>query len=284
MGRSRAPQRDPGGRWRTWSILRRAYGLIQQRWAATGRARHWARDLFAGAAAALTAITVAHAALPDHINPLATRAVSAPAAPVAAPVAAPEAPPAPPPALLSFGEPVPGYQINSPWGLRKLPWEGHGRLHEGVDIAAPIGEPVVAVADGVVVRAGDSASYGRFVEVKHAEGLSSFYAHMGKLAATARAGQAVKAGTEVGRIGSSGTSTGPHLHFEVRDADGDPLNPAYFIDRHFATAEELPLRRAAYVSPTVRVAQVSHIPDSKRGLMASRGKDGRIRGVVDLDG
>ena len=251
--------------------------MIQQRWAVKGRARHWARDLSAGAAAALTALTVAHAALPVHIEHLAARAASRPA-----PVAA--TPAAPPPALLAFGEPVPGRQVNSPWGLRKLPWEDHGRLHEGVDIAAPTGERVVAVADGVVVRAGDNASYGRFVEVKHAGGLSSFYAHLGALSAPSRPGQAVKAGTEVGRIGSSGTSTGPHLHFEIRDPDGAPLNPAYFIDRRFANAEDLPLQRAAYVSPRVRLAQVSHIPESKRAQMASRGEDGRVRATLDLDG
>lgn len=277
-GRINAWPYDLCGHRRVWTVLTKGYCLIQRRLAGHGHARHWARDLFAGGAAALTAITVAHAALPDRLERLAPARIASPA-----PVAEPVAPPAPPP-LIAFGEPVPGHDVNSPWGLRQLPWEGHGRLHEGVDIAAPSGEPVVAAADGVIVRAGDSASYGRFVEVKHAEGLTTLYAHLGRLAPTARAGQAVKAGTQVGAVGSSGTSSGPHLHFEVRNAQGEPMNPAYFIGRQFATAEELPLRRAAYVSPKVRLATVSNIPASKRGQMASRGRDGRIRGRVDLDG
>nr|QQZ51916.1 M23 family metallopeptidase [Phenylobacterium glaciei] len=68
-----------------------------------------------------------------------------------------------------------------PFGLRRLPWEDHGRLHEGVDIAGPTGTKVLAVSDGIVKRAGESPSYGRYVEVEHGVGLTSFYAHLGKI-------------------------------------------------------------------------------------------------------
>ena len=185
-----------------------------------------------------------------------------------APAVVPAAPPKPaePPAVFDCGEPVPGRAINSPFGLRRMPWERHGRLHEGVDISAPVGLPVLAVADGVVTRAGNSAGYGRFVEVKHAEGLVSFYAHLGRIDPRARPGAVVLSGRAIGRIGSSGTSTGPHLHFEIRRNDR-PLNPVAFIGREFVKAEDLPLKTAARYSRRVRVAQVSFIPQSKRVQM-----------------
>lgn len=173
---------------------------------------------------------------------------------VPAPAPVEPSPPPPEPEYV-FGEPVPGHAVNSPFGLRKMPWESRGRLHQGVDIAAPSGTKVVAVEDGVVTRSGNSASYGRFVEVRHASGLTSFYAHLGRVERGARSGQAVAAGDPIGRIGSSGTSTGPHLHFEIRRGD-QPLNPVAFIGREFATAEDLPLKTAAYYSKTVRVASV----------------------------
>jgi murein DD-endopeptidase MepM/ murein hydrolase activator NlpD len=170
---------------------------------------------------------------------------------------APPAPPPPPPEPeFAFGEPVAGHSVNSPFGLRRMPWESHGRLHRGVDIAARSGTPVTAVEDGVIVRAGTSASYGRFVEVKHEGGLTSFYAHLGRIERGAKAGASVSGGTVIGRIGSSGISTGPHLHFEMRRGE-TPLNPTAFIGREFATAEQLPLKTAAYYPKKVRVAQAS---------------------------
>ena len=186
----------------------------------------------------------------------------APRAPEPAPayakvVAEVSPPPAPPPEPdFAFGEPVAGHQVNSPFGLRRMPWESHGRLHRGVDIAAPSGTPVTAVEDGVIVRAGTSASYGRFVEVKHDGGLTSFYAHLGRIERGAKAGVTVSGGTVIGRIGSSGISTGPHLHFEIRRGE-TPLNPTAFIGREFATAEQLPMKTAAYYPKKVRVAQAS---------------------------
>ena len=98
-------------------------------------------------------------------------------APAPAPVEKAEATPPPPPAF-RFDAPLPGRVINSPFGLRQLPWEENGRLHEGVDIAAPSGAAVKAAADGVVIRTGISSSYGRFVEIVHKGGLTSLYAHL----------------------------------------------------------------------------------------------------------
>lgn len=160
--------------------------------------------------------------------------------------------------LLAFIDPIAGCGINSPFGMRKMPWEEGGRLHEGVDIAAPAGSLVRATLDGVVGRTGTSGSYGRFVEIVHANGLTSFYAHLGRLGAL-KTGEAVKSGQTVGYAGSTGRSTGSHLHFEIR-LNGKPLNPALFIGQTFASAKTLPLTAAARIPTRVRLAQVSRWP------------------------
>ncbi|ODT89260.1 M23 family metallopeptidase [Phenylobacterium sp. SCN 70-31] len=172
--------------------------------------------------------------------------------------------------LIAFREPVPGHAVVSPFGLRQLPWEGSGRLHEGVDISADAGVPVIAAAEGVVVEAGEKGGYGRYVAVRHAEGLTTFYAHLGAIGAGVKPGLAVAAGQPIGRIGSTGVSTGPHLHFEIRDAQDRPLNPAMFLGKAFAEAGDLPLDKAKRYSGRVRMAQVSSIPESKRHLMEQR--------------
>lgn len=160
---------------------------------------------------------------------------------------------------LTFLDPLPGYAVNSPFGLRRMPWEEGGRLHEGVDIAAPGGSAVGATADGVVVSTGDSPSYGRYVELRHEGGLSSFYAHLGRVAPGVVAGTPVRAGQAVAFVGNSGRSTGSHLHFEIRQ-DDTPLNPALFMGKTFASIDDLPISAAAKVSNRVRMAVVSRWP------------------------
>jgi len=228
----------------------------------SGRAHLWKVDAVLGVSAALMAFSVAQAALPTpaaHTRPIAYTVQ------LAAPPLAPE-----PAVLIAFSEPLPGQAIVSPFGRRQLPWEEQGRLHAGVDIAADAGRPILASADGVVVRVAQDGGYGRFVEVKHAEGLTTLYAHMGKVLPNITSGVAVKAGTPIGLVGSTGSSTGAHLHFEIRDRDDRPLNPSLFLDRKFATSDELPLRAALRMPRGTRVAYVSHIPASKRGLMQAK--------------
>jgi hypothetical protein len=89
----------------------------------------------------------------------------------------------------------------------------------------------------------------------------------------------VKAGTPIGLVGSTGSSTGAHLHFEIRDRQDRPLNPSLFLDRKFATSDELPLRAALRTPRGTRVAFVSHIPASKRGLMQAK-LDARTEGAA----
>lgn len=199
--------------------------------------------------------------------------------------------------ILAFNAPLAGYEINSPFGMRRMPWEEGGRLHEGVDIAAPNGSPVAATLPGTVTRTGVSASYGRFIEVRHADGLTSFYAHLSRTGEGLKAGSAITAGQTIGYVGGTGRSTGAHLHFEIR-RNGKPLNPALFIGRSFASADQLPLKDAARVGRT-RVAVVSRWPASVRAAAANAAPvnsaaptptrmasndDGRVRGVIASSG
>lgn len=106
-----------------------------------------------------------------------------------------------------------------------------GRTHNGIDIVAEgrgcNGDPVYAAADGVVVRADRYNGYGNCVIIDHGDGIQTLYAHFSSISVSA--GDVVKAGDEVGKIGSTGNSTGPHLHFEVR-IDGEFVNPLIFVD------------------------------------------------------
>jgi murein DD-endopeptidase MepM/ murein hydrolase activator NlpD len=216
-----------------------------------------------GAAAALAVLGLAQTARPKaepaRLEASAVRLTSAPTAATAQP-----------PVLIAFAQPVAEGSVVSPFGLRQLPWEASGRLHEGVDILAEPGTPVRAAADGVVVESGADAGYGRFVEVRHAEGLTTLYAHLKAIDPHVTAGVALKAGQTLGAVGSTGSSTGPHLHFEIRDARDRPLNPAMFLGKAFAEADDLPLRSAQRFGRRVRIAHVSMIPASKRALMAER--------------
>lgn len=208
-------------------------------------------------------------------------------APAVIPITAPEPPPPPPPAFV-FDAPLPGHVVNSPFGLRQMPWEENGRLHEGVDIAAPAGAPVHVATDGIVMKSGVSGTYGRFVEVAHKDGFRTLYAHLGRDAGLKR-GTYVKRGAVVAYVGDSGRSTGSHLHFELRNKAGKPLNPALFMGKTFAEKDDLPLKAAAKVGRKVRLATVSRWPDGVKAKMSADGegvvtrvKGGRIRTRINV--
>ncbi len=125
-----------------------------------------------------------------------------------------------------LGWPVHGW-ITSPFGNRTSPFSGIVKFHEGVDIAAQTGTPVVAPADGIVVRAGFSSGYGNMVEISHGYGIKTVYAHNSRL--NVKVGQHVKRGDIISYVGDTGSSTGPHLHYEVR-LNGLPVNPMKYIN------------------------------------------------------
>jgi murein DD-endopeptidase MepM/ murein hydrolase activator NlpD len=122
--------------------------------------------------------------------------------------------------------PVPGQQVSSSFGYRTDPLLGTKAFHSGMDFRAPTGLAVKASAAGTVIHAGPSGGYGNLVEIKHVSGWTSRYGHLSQI--MVQEGDTVQAGQTVGAVGSTGRSTGPHLHFEVRK-DDTAHDPAPFL-------------------------------------------------------
>ena len=120
--------------------------------------------------------------------------------------------------------PVSGVRISSGFGYRRHPILGYTKLHTGVDFAAPRGTPIRAAGSGVIAHAGWRGGYGRAVVIRHGKRMKTLYAHMSRIARGIRKGAPVRQGQVLGYVGSTGRSTGPHLHFEVR-RNGRPVNP-----------------------------------------------------------
>lgn len=122
--------------------------------------------------------------------------------------------------------PINGARISSGFGMRRHPVYGYSKMHKGIDFAAPRGTPIYAAADGAiefVKRSG--AGYGRHIKIKHNGTYATLYAHMNNFAKGIKQGASVRAGQVIGYVGTSGTSTGPHLHYEVH-RNGKQINPA----------------------------------------------------------
>lgn len=177
---------------------------------------------------AVGVIAMAAAPLPE------ANAAATPTVPVAPPVVAAAKAPGPVTREIAFVKPVKGYAINSPFGTRKLSAETRARAHKGVDVAAPRGTSVFATAEGRVARTGyDAGGYGNFIEVLHPNGMTSLYGHLSRI--DVARGAEVVADQRIGLVGSTGYSTGPHLHFEIRRG-GVQVNPTKVVGRAFRVA------------------------------------------------
>jgi murein DD-endopeptidase MepM/ murein hydrolase activator NlpD len=130
-------------------------------------------------------------------------------------------------------EPVKGGRIGSPFGYRIDPFTGHSALHTGLDFPADIGTPILAAAGGVVVVQEFHPAYGNMIEIDHGNELITRYAHASTV--TVKKGDIVKRGQLVAKVGTSGRSTGPHLHFEVL-VSGVPQDPRPFLNAGEALA------------------------------------------------
>ena len=119
--------------------------------------------------------------------------------------------------------PINGARLSSPFGMRKHPIDGYNKMHRGTDFAAPMGTPIMASGDGVVKKAGWCGGGGNCVVIKHNSTWQTIYAHMSKFASGIRSGVRVKQGQTIGFVGSTGKSTGPHLHYEVIK-NGEKIN------------------------------------------------------------
>ncbi|MDT7934188.1 MAG: M23 family metallopeptidase [Sphingomonadaceae bacterium] len=122
--------------------------------------------------------------------------------------------------------PVATFNYTSGFGVRYDPFNGGAAMHAGVDLAGPHGQPILAAADGVIVRAGWANGYGNMIEVDHGRGMTTRYGHLSRI--QVKLGDRVRGGDQIGKLGSTGRSTGPHLHYEVR-VDGNAVDPMPYL-------------------------------------------------------
>lgn len=122
--------------------------------------------------------------------------------------------------------PLEGLRMSSDFGMRSHPVLGGMRMHKGIDLSSPIGTPVYATADGVISRADWFSSYGLFISIEHGGDVQTRYGHLSRL--NVADGQMVHKGDLIGFVGTTGRSTGPHLHYEVR-VDGVAVNPVPYL-------------------------------------------------------
>lgn len=137
------------------------------------------------------------------------------------------------PGLLPSRMPVAAYGLTSGFGMRQHPLLGLLREHSGVDLAAPFGSPIYATSDGVVSSADWRGGYGLFIALDHGGGVQTRYGHLSRL--NVAAGQQVHKGDVIGLVGSTGLSTGPHLHYEVR-LNGQAVNPMPYLHSRLPAA------------------------------------------------
>lgn len=171
--------------------------------------------------------------------------------------------------------PIDGARISSGFGMRRHPILGYSKMHKGVDFAAPRGTPVFAAGDGTIERANWFGAYGNYVKVKHTGDFATAYGHLSRFADGIRPGKRVRQGQVIGYVGSTGRSTGPHLHYEVIRA-GAQVNPASIkmpSGRTLGGAELTAFKRAvegklsvwASLNPGTRVASKIAEADAAEG-------------------
>ncbi len=124
--------------------------------------------------------------------------------------------------------PLDGARISSGFGRRSHPVLGYNRMHQGIDFAAPSGTPVYAAGDGVVISAKREGGYGLIVRLRHPNGVQTRYAHLSRFGRNITAGRSVRQGVVIGHVGSTGMSTGPHLHYEIA-MNGNAVDPARHV-------------------------------------------------------
>lgn len=169
---------------------------------------------------------------------------------------------------------APAYgEVTSSFGIRNDPFHGRSRMHSGMDMAAPVGTPVYATGDGIVRRARVAGGYGNLVEIEHGFEYQSRFAHMSRI--LVGEGQFVRRGTMIGLVGSTGRSTGPHLHYEVR-IRGKAVDPSRFMQIVFAAQPDWSAVQASLSArERSRPVQLAHAGEQK--------STGRVGGDLEID-
>lgn len=160
-------------------------------------------------------------------------------------------------------------KVSSGFGVRSDPFNGRGAMHSGIDFKGTHGQPVLSAARGVVTHAGWRSGYGKTVEVTHGNGLMTRYAHLSRI--KVRTGQKIKRGVQLGAMGSTGRSTGTHLHFEVR-LNGAAINPRPFLKENTDVLKVQALARKRAADPdTASAARTSGTTSYAKNTGSSRG-------------
>ncbi|MBB5519152.1 M23 family metallopeptidase [Amphiplicatus metriothermophilus] len=168
--------------------------------------------------------------------------------------------------------PVDGARLSSGFGTRRHPILGYAKAHKGVDFAAPRGTPIKAAGDGVVERAGPYGGFGNYIRIRHANGYQTAYAHLHAIRRGVRAGARVRQGEIIGYVGSTGRSTGPHLHYEVHQ-NGKAVNPQTL---KIATGETLKgAALEAFKAVRDRIDAMRLPPEPPSGLLARDDAEGK---------
>ena len=162
--------------------------------------------------------------------------------------------------------PINGARISSRFGKRRHPISGFTRLHKGTDFAAPTGTPIYAAGNGVVERASRYGGYGHYIRIRHAKGYKTAYAHLSRYGRGVKSGRSVRQGQIIGYVGSTGASTGPHLHYEVykNGKAVDVMRLKLPTGRKLAMDPEI---FEAFEVERDRIDQIRETPDPSTGLL-----------------
>lgn len=152
------------------------------------------------------------------------------------------------------------FTVSSHFGNRRAPKKGASTFHKGIDLAAPTGTPIHAANEGVITHKAYQKGYGNVVYIKHRDGTETRYAHMSNFA-NIQPGMTVQAGQEIGYVGSTGESTGPHLHFEVRNAAGEAIDPTLVYGPQLDQIKQMP-GEGLFYNPNYLATRTADIPEA----------------------
>lgn len=175
--------------------------------------------------------------------------------------------------------PINGARITSGYGLRRHPILGYSKMHRGVDFGAVTGTPIYAAGDGVVAMAGPKGAYGNYVQIKHDGKYSTAYAHASRIAKGIRPGVKVKQGQVIAYVGSTGRSTGPHLHYEIL-AGGKQVNPSGV---KFKTGQALAGKELAAFKGQIAQVKLALAEAEKKGDLAMADTKTDVKSLADLE-
>ena len=160
--------------------------------------------------------------------------------------------------------PVNGARLSSRYGNRRHPVLGYQRKHKGVDFAAPRGTPIMAAGTGTIERSSRYGSFGNYVRIKHSDGYSTAYAHLSKYGRGIKSGRRVVQGQTIGYVGTTGRSTGPHLHYEVLK-HGKQINPMAL-----SALSGKPLNKSEIPAFKIRAAEIDDLRQKAPAAMGNK--------------